>query len=97
MTDREWDRVLREWATSEDPRRGEGCRGAGQPTEVVRDPGWYVAGEVETIDKIDEDDYGFCDACGVEIGIRRLEARPTATLCVDCKTLAELKEKQLGG
>lgn len=53
MTDREWDRVLREWATSEDPRRGEGCRGSGQPTEVVRDPGWYVAGEVETIDKIE--------------------------------------------
>jgi DnaK suppressor protein len=51
----------------------------------------------ETIDNIDEDDYGFCEACGVEIGIRRLEARPTATLCVDCKTLAELKEKQLGG
>ncbi|WP_192035893.1 RNA polymerase-binding protein DksA [Halomonas sp. YLGW01] len=51
----------------------------------------------ETIDKIDEDDYGFCEACGVEIGIRRLEARPTATQCVDCKTLAELKEKQLGG
>lgn len=51
----------------------------------------------ETIDKINDDDYGFCEACGVEIGIRRLEARPTATLCVDCKTLAELKEKQLGG
>lgn len=51
----------------------------------------------ETIERINEDDYGFCEACGVEIGIRRLEARPTATLCVDCKTLAELKEKQLGG
>lgn len=51
----------------------------------------------ETIEKIDEDDYGFCEACGIEIGIRRLEARPTATLCVDCKTLSELKEKQLGG
>lgn len=51
----------------------------------------------ETLEKIDEDEYGFCEACGVEIGIRRLEARPTATLCVDCKTLAELKEKQLGG
>ena len=50
----------------------------------------------QTIDNIDEDDYGFCDACGVEIGIRRLEARPTATLCVDCKTLAELKERQPG-
>ncbi|WP_421868919.1 RNA polymerase-binding protein DksA [Motiliproteus sp.] len=50
----------------------------------------------ETIERIDADDYGFCDSCGVEIGIRRLEARPTATLCIDCKTLAEIKEKQLG-
>ena len=50
----------------------------------------------ETIENIDEDDYGFCESCGIEIGIRRLEARPTATQCVDCKTLAELKEKQLG-
>ena len=50
-----------------------------------------------TIDRIDADDYGFCDACGVEIGIKRLEARPTATLCIDCKTLDEIKEKlQLG-
>ena len=49
-----------------------------------------------TIEQIDADDYGFCEACGVEIGIRRLEARPTATLCVDCKTLAEIKEKQVG-
>ena len=48
----------------------------------------------ETIEKIENDDYGYCEACGVEIGIRRLEARPTATLCVDCKTLAEIKEKQ---
>ena len=38
---------------------------------------------------------GFCDKCGVEIGIKRLEARPTATLCIDCKTLDELKEKQM--
>ncbi len=50
----------------------------------------------KTIEKIDEDDYGFCDHCGIEIGIRRLEARPTATLCIDCKTLAEIKEKQVG-
>ena len=41
-----------------------------------------------TIEAIDTDEYGFCDQCGVEIGIRRLEARPTATLCVDCKTLS---------
>ena len=50
----------------------------------------------KTIEQIDADDYGFCESCGVDIGIRRLEARPTATQCVDCKTLAEIKEKQVG-
>lgn len=50
-----------------------------------------------TIDRIDADDYGFCDSCGVEIGIRRLEARPTASLCIDCKTLDEIKERQVHG
>ena len=49
----------------------------------------------ETLGRINEEDYGFCDKCGVEIGIKRLEARPTATLCIDCKTLDELKEKQM--
>ena len=51
----------------------------------------------KTLQKIEEDDFGFCDSCGIEIGIRRLEARPTADLCVDCKTLAEIKEKQMTG
>lgn len=45
---------------------------------------------------LDEGEYGYCDECGVEIGIRRLEARPTATSCIDCKTLAEIKERQTG-
>ncbi|MGE5386748.1 MAG: TraR/DksA C4-type zinc finger protein, partial [Betaproteobacteria bacterium] len=49
----------------------------------------------ETLARIDAGDYGFCDKCGVEIGTKRLEARPTATLCIDCKTLEELKEKQM--
>lgn len=48
----------------------------------------------EALDLIDEGEYGFCEGCGVEIGIRRLEARPTATLCIDCKTLDEIREKQ---
>ncbi len=43
---------------------------------------------------IEQDEYGFCNSCGVEIGIRRLEARPTATLCIDCKTLEEIRERQ---
>ena len=49
----------------------------------------------ESVALIDSEEYGYCDACGVEIGIRRLEARPTATLCIDCKTVQEVKEKQL--
>lgn len=48
----------------------------------------------KSIAEIDGDDYGFCQTCGVEIGLRRLEARPTATQCIDCKTLAEMKERQ---
>lgn len=50
-----------------------------------------------TLQKIEDDDFGYCDSCGVEIGIRRLEARPTAELCIDCKTLAEIREKQMTG
>ncbi len=50
----------------------------------------------EALDLLDEGEYGFCESCGVEIGVRRLEARPTATLCIDCKTLDEIREKQRG-
>ena len=51
----------------------------------------------DTLSRIDRDDYGYCDTCGVEIGLRRLEARPTATQCVDCKALEDLRERQLRG
>ena len=50
----------------------------------------------ETIARIDADEYGYCESCGVEIGLKRLEARPTATLCIDCKTLDEMRERQVG-
>lgn len=49
----------------------------------------------ETISRIDASEYGYCESCGVEIGLKRLEARPTATLCIDCKTLDELRERQV--
>jgi DnaK suppressor protein len=49
----------------------------------------------ETIGRIVNKDYGYCDSCGVEIGLKRLEARPTATLCIDCKTLDEVRERQM--
>lgn len=50
----------------------------------------------KTLQLIEDEEYGWCESCGIEIGIRRLEARPTADLCIDCKTVAEIKEKQVG-
>ncbi len=49
----------------------------------------------ETLRSIDSGEYGYCESCGVEIGLKRLEARPTATLCIDCKTLDEMRERQV--
>lgn len=51
----------------------------------------------ESIGRLESGDYGYCEVCGIEIGIRRLEARPTAIQCIDCKTLDEIREKQMGG
>jgi len=50
----------------------------------------------KTLEQIDEGDYGYCEECGADIGLRRLEARPTAKQCIDCKSLAEIREKQMG-
>ncbi|MFW5450196.1 MAG: RNA polymerase-binding protein DksA [Methylophagaceae bacterium] len=47
----------------------------------------------QSLEDLDKGDYGYCESCGTNIGIRRLEARPTATLCIDCKTLDEIREK----
>ena len=49
----------------------------------------------KTIGLVDSDDYGYCEACGIEIGLQRLEVRPTAEMCIDCKTTQEIKEKQM--
>ncbi|WP_348666328.1 RNA polymerase-binding protein DksA [Arsenophonus symbiont of Ornithomya chloropus] len=51
----------------------------------------------KTLKKVANENFGYCESCGIEIGIRRLEARPTADLCIDCKTLAEIREKQMTG
>ncbi|QJC30855.1 RNA polymerase-binding protein DksA [Enterobacteriaceae endosymbiont of Macroplea appendiculata] len=48
-----------------------------------------------TLSKLNTNNFGYCDICAVEIGIKRLEARPTANLCIDCKTLSEIREKQM--
>jgi len=49
------------------------------------------------LERLSDPDFGYCEACGIEIGLRRLEARPTASLCIDCKTLSEIKERQNQG
>ena len=49
----------------------------------------------EMLAKIQADEYGYCENCGIEIGLGRLEARPTATQCIDCKSLDEIREKQM--
>ncbi len=75
---------------------------ASQETEFAlelrsRDRGRKLVKKIdESIAMLKVDDYGYCEVCGVEIGVRRLEARPTANQCIDCKTLDEIKEKQMG-
>lgn len=51
----------------------------------------------DALERLKNNDFGYCEACGIEIGLKRLEARPTATLCIDCKTLSEIKERQNQG
>ena len=54
-----------------------------------------IAKITESLANLESGDYGWCEKCGIDIGIQRLEARPTATQCVDCKTLDEMREKQM--
>src|SRR5512143_970141 len=51
----------------------------------------------EAIARIDEGSYGVCESCGGQISIKRLEARPVTTLCIDCKTEQEENEKRQAG
>jgi len=46
----------------------------------------------KTLHIIDIGEYGYCKTCGIEITLKRLEARPTADKCIDCKTISEKKE-----
>ena len=50
----------------------------------------------ESLENLERGEYGYCETCGIEIGLRRLEARPTASQCIDCKTLDEIRERQVG-
>jgi len=63
----------------------------------IRDRERKLLAKVEAaIGRLDEGEYGICDGCGEEIGLKRLEARPVTTFCIDCKTLQETKEKSQG-
>ncbi|RJP86739.1 MAG: RNA polymerase-binding protein DksA [Desulfobacteraceae bacterium] len=48
------------------------------------------------LDRIENGTFGVCDKCGEDISIKRLEARPVTTQCIDCKTKEEMLEKALG-
>lgn len=48
------------------------------------------------LERINGGSFGECEECGEEIGLKRLEARPMTSLCIDCKTLQEKKEKGHG-
>jgi DnaK suppressor protein len=50
----------------------------------------------KTLDRLDDGDYGYCEETGEEIGLKRLEARPIATLCLDAQERWELRQKQMG-
>ncbi len=50
----------------------------------------------DAIERIDAGEYGICETCGEGIGIKRLEARPVTTMCIECKTEQEEEEKLLG-
>jgi DnaK suppressor protein len=50
----------------------------------------------KAIERIQNGTYGICEACGEEIGFKRLEARPVTTLCIDCKAKQEREEKSRG-
>lgn len=47
----------------------------------------------KALERIANNEFGWCEKCGEEIGVGRLEARPTAELCIDCKEIAERQEK----
>jgi DnaK suppressor protein len=47
----------------------------------------------EAIARIEDGSYGVCESCGERINIKRLEARPVTTLCIECKTRQEEEEK----
>ena len=50
----------------------------------------------EALERVAEGEFGICEDCGEEIGLKRLEARPVTTLCIDCKTIQETKERSQG-
>ena len=63
----------------------------------IRDRERKLLGKIEeALNRIDEGIFGICEDCGEEIGLKRLEARPVTTLCIDCKTLQETNEKAKG-
>ena len=51
----------------------------------------------EALRRLDNGEYGICEACGEKISIARLKARPVTSLCIDCKSDQEIQEKKHRG
>ncbi len=47
----------------------------------------------QAINRINDGEFGQCDSCGGDISIKRLQARPVTTLCIECKTAQEQEER----
>lgn len=64
----------------------------------LRDREQYLLNKImKALKKMDEGTYGICESCGEDIDMKRLEARPVATLCIKCKEEQEKREKILEG
>jgi DnaK suppressor protein len=50
----------------------------------------------KALDRIENGTFGICESCGEEISIKRLEARPVTSQCIECKSKEEALEKALG-
>jgi DnaK suppressor protein len=66
-------------------------------TGRLRERERHLLGKIEqALEKIENNEYGLCESCGEEIGLKRLEARPVAELCIDCKSEQERLERRMG-
>jgi len=61
----------------------------------IKDRERKLIGKVqEALKKIGDGSYGVCDSCGEAIGVKRLQARPVTSFCINCKAEMEAEERR---